>query len=117
MQHLRRVVAEVRTIMKLRLTRLELRLQRKLRREERTVVHFDTLIHYQPGDLVLRCRKVTGKLAARAQGPYQVVKVSGSFLQRITIRPLEPKVGPKRSREGQVVEVHASQLIPYVESE
>ena len=63
---MRKVVAEVRSIMKLRLTWLELRLQCKLRREERTAVHLDTLVHYRPGDLVLRRRKVTGKLAARA---------------------------------------------------
>lgn len=45
-------------------------------------------MHFKPGDKVLRRRKVTGKLAARAQGPYEVIKVRGSFLQRVTIRPL-----------------------------
>ena len=59
----------------------------------------ETLIHFRLGDLVLRRRKVVGKLAARAQGPYQVIKVGGSFLQRITIVPREPTVGPKRARE------------------
>ena len=74
-------------------------------------------MHYRPGDLVLRRRKVAGKLATRAEGPYEVIKVGRSFLQRITIRPLEPKVGPKRAREGHIVEVHASQLIPFLEGE
>ena len=46
-----------------------------------------------------------------------MVRVGGSFLQRVTITPLTPTVGPKRVQEGQPVEIHASQLIPYIETE
>lgn len=51
---------------------------------------------FSPGDKVLRRRKVVSKLAPKADGPYEVIRVSGVYRQRVTIRPLEPTVGVKR---------------------
>ena len=51
---------------------------------------------FKVGDKVLRRRKVLSKIAPKAEGPYEVVQVSGTYQQRITIRPLQPLVGPKR---------------------
>ena len=48
------------------------------------------------GNKVLRRRKTIGKLAAKAEGPFLVVRVGGIYRQRITIQPLESLVGPKR---------------------
>jgi hypothetical protein len=39
---------------------------------------------------------VLGKIAARAEGPFKVVKVKGSFRQIITIEPLEQRVGKRK---------------------
>ena len=68
------------------------------------------------GDLVLRRHEALGKLEARAEGPYHVIAVGGSFLQRITIQPEAVLVGPRRNgtRRGTLT-VHASQLTPFRE--
>ena len=73
----------------------------------------ETLFFFRPGDLVLRRRKVLSKIATKAERPYQVVKISGTYHQRITIRPLDSLVGPKRKAEQHTVTVHASQLVPF----
>ena len=62
---------------------------------------------------MLRRRKVLSKVAAKAEGPYEVVRTSGMYRQRITIKPLDSLVGPKRKAEQQTVTVHASQLVPF----
>jgi hypothetical protein len=70
-----------------------------LRKEERSAEYMETIFHFKVGDLVLRRRKIMGKIKAKADGPYKVVKVGGSFLQRITIEPLVQIVG-KRKQYG-----------------
>ena len=47
--------------------------------DEKSAEHLETLFHFKPGDLVLRRTKVLGKLASKAEGPYIVVKIGGSF--------------------------------------
>jgi hypothetical protein len=39
----------------------------------------ETLFHYRVGDLVLRRRKVLGKIAPRAEGPYKIIKIGGAM--------------------------------------
>ena len=90
---------EVHRIAKLRLARRELRLRQRLRKLEGQAEEPLTLFHFGVGEQVLRRRKVIGKLAARAEGPFIITRVSGTYRQRITIRPLESLVGPKRQRE------------------
>ena len=71
---------------------------RRLKLDEKSAEHLETLFHFKPGDLVLRRTKVLGKLASKAEGPYVVVKIGGSFHQRVTIAPEQVQVGPKRKR-------------------
>ena len=51
-----------------------------------------------------------GKLAPKADGPYKVVAVHGKLGQRVAITPVDGV--SKRKRE--MLEVHASQLAPYL---
>ena len=93
-----RTVREVRRIAKLRLARSELRLRQRLRRMEGQAEEPLTLFHFGVGDKVLQRQKTISKLAAKAEGPFLVVRVGGNYRQRITIQPLESLVGPKRRR-------------------
>jgi hypothetical protein len=63
---------------------------------------------------VLRRRKVLGKLGAKAEGPFEVFRVTGKFHQQVWIRPLPPTLGSRRQRPSSHLVVHASQLVPYV---
>jgi len=71
--------SNLRQIIKARLTKMELTLMRRLKLDEKSAEHLETLFHFKPGDLVLRRTKVLGKLASKAEGPYVVVKIGGSF--------------------------------------
>lgn len=91
------------------MAKLEAKLRRKLTKAELQEIDMDTLFHYKVGDLVLRRRKALGKLESRAEGPYRVVAVGGSFLQRITIKPEAVLVGPRRGgTRRETLVVHAS---------
>jgi hypothetical protein len=72
-----KVAIEVRKVVKARHANLEIKLQRKLLRQEANIEHLETLFHFKPGDKVLRRRKVVGKIAPKSEGVYTVVKVAG----------------------------------------
>ena len=57
-------------------------------KQEQKAENMETLFLFNVGDKVLRRRKTVSKIAPRAQGPFEVVKVGGTYQQRITIRPL-----------------------------
>lgn len=76
---MRQTAGMVRKLCKMRLTRLELALHRCLRSAERSAENLETLFHFSPGDQVLRRRKALGKLEAKAEGPFEVVRVGGQF--------------------------------------
>jgi hypothetical protein len=69
----------IRKLANLRMSKLELALHRRLRREEKSTENMETLFHFRVGDEVMRRRKVLGKIAPKAEGPYKVIKVGGSF--------------------------------------
>ena len=74
----------------------------------RRMVHPTTFFHFHPSQLVLRRRKMVGKLYPKADGPYRVKEVRGKFGQRVTIELVEGAAGRKP------LVVHASQLTPYL---
>ena len=74
----------------------------------RRMVHPTTFFHFHPSQLVLRRRKMVGKLYPKADGPYRVKEVRGKYVQRVTIELVEGSAGRKP------LLVHASQLTPYL---
>lgn len=69
-----------------------------------------TMFHFRVGQLVMRRSRHLGKLVPKADGPYRVVTVGGLLGQRVAITP----VGPCPKRRRSMLEVHASQLAPYL---
>ena len=81
---------------------------RRLRQQEGKQENIETLFMFSKGDKVLRRRKVVSKIAPKAEGPFEVIGVSGTYQQRITIKALETEVGAKRQRPTKPLIVHAS---------
>lgn len=48
---------------------------------------------------MLRRRKVLGKMVAKAEGPFKVIKAAGTYRQSITLQPLDLLIGPKKKAE------------------
>ena len=81
-----------------------------LRRRSMAGEYPTTMFHFRVGQLVLRRARHLGKLSPKAEGPYRVVAVKGLLGQRVAIAP--EGAGSKRRRD--MLEVHASQLAPYL---
>ena len=58
----------------------------------------------------MRHARHLGKLSPKAEGPYRVVAVKGLLGQRVAITP----EGGFSKRQRSMLEVHASQLTPYL---
>ena len=61
----------------------------------------------EPGDWVLRRSQAIGKIAPRRDGPWEVLKISGPFRQRVWLK------NPK----GKPLCIHASKLVLYHQGE
>ena len=70
---------ELRRVAGDRLLKNDSAVRRRLIAKEKKYVYPATIFIFKVGQLVLRRRKRVGKLAARTDGPYRVIKVTGRF--------------------------------------
>ena len=66
---------------------IKARIRETMRCTEKTQVSPTQLFHFIPGQLVMRRHQNFSKLDPRASGPYTVLKVSGTYRQKVLLEP------------------------------